>query len=174
MGRVWRQIEQRWPARWEGRAIGYQRWRDKASELLAGYSINAVGFSHYGVIVSSIEKALGFVATLLHTPLPRITAALVQVYEVQVTRFSLEGTELELIAPQGKSFFADYQRIYGEGLHHVSFQVGDVSAALFKLAAKCEVLVDSVPRSGSHGMVAFSAPKILRPLHLELYQSESA
>jgi hypothetical protein len=39
-------------------------------------------------------------------------------------------------------FFADHQQLFGDGLHHVSFQVRDVAAVLYKLAVKGEQLLD--------------------------------
>jgi hypothetical protein len=171
MNTFWRQIQQRWPANWGDSVLEYQFVRTKAAELLKSYSIDTVGFSHYGVIVNSIEQALNEVTVLSKASLPEVTAAWVEAYQVHVARLPLEGVELEFIAPVGRSFFADHQQAFGDGLHHISFQVADVAWAINTLAANGEQLLDPEPRSGSHGKVAFTAPEILSPLRLELFQS---
>lgn len=171
MQTLWDQVERSWPARGGEPAAGYRVLRDRALELLGRCSIPTVGFSHFGVVVGRIEEALSAVAGFTGTALPEVTAAWVEAYQVQVARFPLEGTELELIAPRGESFFAEHQHAFGDGLHHLSVQVLDVSAALERLSAHGVRLIDREPRTGSHGKVAFSAPDVLAPVRLEVFQA---
>jgi len=171
MGKVWNHVERSWPAPRDDPSGGYQAFRDKAGELLAGCSISIVAFNHFGIVVRSIEEALNALSAVSETAIRDVTSAWVGAYRVQVARFAVGATELEFIEPGGESFFAEHQRLHGDGLHHVSFQVMDIAAALRALLANSVRLLDREPRSGSHGMVAFTAPDILSPVHLEVFQA---
>jgi methylmalonyl-CoA/ethylmalonyl-CoA epimerase len=48
----------------------------------------------------------------------------------------------------------------GEGMHHIAYEVGDVAAALERLAAEGVELIDTRPRRGMFGLeVAFVHPE---------------
>jgi len=171
MEKIWNHVERSWPAARGDLSVGYRACREKADELLAGCSIATVAFSHFGVVVRSIGEALSVLSATDETAIVDVPAAWVEAYKVRVARFALGAKELEFIEPGGESFFAEHQRLHGDGLHHVSFQVVNVTSALQRLSAKGVSLVDQEPRVGSHGMVAFTAPGILSPVHLEVFQT---
>ena len=57
----------------------------------------------------------------------------------------------------------------GPGLHHVSFDVADLPAALARARAAGVTLIDETPRAGAHGSrVAFLHPKSLGGVLIEL------
>ena len=59
----------------------------------------------------------------------------------------------------------------GPGLHHVSFAVGDITAALERCREGGVKLIDEMPRAGAHGTrVAFVHPKSLGGVLVELCQ----
>ena len=62
----------------------------------------------------------------------------------------------------------------GEGVHHLSYLVPDVAAAVVELRAEGFEVVDPAPRIGSGGtMVAFVHPKSVRGVLVELVQEGS-
>jgi methylmalonyl-CoA/ethylmalonyl-CoA epimerase len=59
----------------------------------------------------------------------------------------------------------------GEGLHHIAYEVDDLTTTLADLKAKGVHLVDESPRAGGRGqMVAFVHPKSNHGLLVELIQ----
>ena len=60
----------------------------------------------------------------------------------------------------------------GEGLHHIAFEVEDLSATLAQLKARGVRLIDEEPRLGSRGhLVAFVHPRANHGLLVELIQA---
>lgn len=178
MESMWSVIEKKWPL-----AIGVQKITEQKTgaettglavlkqtvhDFLLQNAIRPVSFSHYGFVVKNID------ATCAEMDLPHrcenlsAQKAWVEAYKVHVLRFELAGTELELIEPAGNSFFEDFLKNEGEGLHHVSFQVEKIQACLDALQTNGTELVDAIPRVGSHGKVAFTKPGPIAPLYLEL------
>jgi len=83
------------------------------------------------------------------------------------------GTSMvELIAPIApEAAFAKYLAEKGPGMHHIAYQVADITAALATLKAQGLRLVDEVPRPGLHGtLVAFVHPKATLGTLIELVQ----
>ena len=57
----------------------------------------------------------------------------------------------------------------GEGVHHIAYEVEDVSSALQELKAEGVRLVDEIPRKGAHGKeVAFVHPESSYGVLIEL------
>lgn len=79
---------------------------------------------------------------------------------------------LELLEPRSESHtVAKFLAARGPGLHHVSFEVADLPAALARAKEAGVRLVDEAPRPGAHGSaVAFLHPKSLGGVLIELCQ----
>jgi len=70
-----------------------------------------------------------------------------------------EGASLELCAPAGNESLRRFLDARGPGLHHVCFEVDDLTAALASLKAAGVRLIDEAPRLGARGhWVAFLHP----------------
>ena len=84
------------------------------------------------------------------------------------------GGLLELLEPTtGDSPVARYLDRWGEGLHHVCFEVEDIHQTLAALAARGVRLVDAQPRRGAGGhLVAFIHPASAGGVLLELKQAD--
>jgi methylmalonyl-CoA/ethylmalonyl-CoA epimerase len=76
---------------------------------------------------------------------------------------------LESTAPDGPiGRFVDKR---GEGIHHLSFQVDDLPAALVRCRAAGIELIDEVPRRGAGGRwIAFLNPRSTNGVLIELTQ----
>ena len=81
----------------------------------------------------------------------------------------------ELLEPQRDDHtVAKFLATKGPGLHHVSLEVGDLTAALAAAREAGVRLIDDKPRPGAHGSeVAFLHPKSLGGVLLELCQSRT-
>ena len=81
---------------------------------------------------------------------------------------------LELLEPRSEEHtVARFLEKRGEGLHHVSLEVADVSAALERSRRAGVEAIDARPRDGSHGTrVAFLHPRSLGGVLFELCGKE--
>jgi methylmalonyl-CoA/ethylmalonyl-CoA epimerase len=82
---------------------------------------------------------------------------------------------IQLLTPtRDDSPVAKFLNTKGEGLHHVAYRVADCEAALAKVKASGNRVIDSVPRPGSRGTtVAFVHPKSSFGTLIELVQVAS-
>ncbi|HEX6475180.1 MAG TPA: VOC family protein [Candidatus Limnocylindria bacterium] len=75
---------------------------------------------------------------------------------------------VEPVDPDGG--VARYLESHGEGLHHVCLVSDDLPADLAALATAEAELIDSQPRPGAHGQVAFIHPRTLNGVLWELLE----
>ncbi|HTM57072.1 MAG TPA: methylmalonyl-CoA epimerase [Candidatus Udaeobacter sp.] len=77
---------------------------------------------------------------------------------------------LELLEPRNADHtVAKFLATRGPGLHHVSFEVPDLTATLERVRAAGARLIDETPRAGAHGSrVAFLHPKSFGGVLIEL------
>ena len=79
------------------------------------------------------------------------------------------AARIELIQPiDDESGVARFLAARGEGVHHVCFLTDDLPKQLEHLAAAEAELIDSEPRPGAHGTVAFVHPRSLNGVLWEL------
>jgi methylmalonyl-CoA/ethylmalonyl-CoA epimerase len=92
---------------------------------------------------------------------------------LRVVFVRLGPVTFELLEPRSPEHtVARFLEKRGEGLHHVSLEVGDLEQALAGARASGVKLIDETPRSGAHGTrVAFLHPKSLGGVLLELCQA---
>ncbi len=83
-----------------------------------------------------------------------------------------DHTAVELIQPVDRTgSVARFLEKRGPGLHHVAYEVPDITAALAELAAGGARLIDTVPRRGLGGhMIAFIHPAATGGILTELVQ----
>ena len=170
LGTIWGRLESCWPVVIGGEHLGLAVLRQRMQDFLAQKSLAVQGFSHFGVVVSNLDASLASLTELTGWKPQEARRDWVEAYQVYVVRSELEGTELELVTPAGESFFAEFLRDHGEGLHHLSFRVADIDKCLAILKASGVDLIDEKACSGSHGKVGFLKPGQFDPLYLELCQ----
>jgi methylmalonyl-CoA/ethylmalonyl-CoA epimerase len=79
------------------------------------------------------------------------------------------AARLELVEPiDDGSGVARFLAARGEGIHHVCFLADDLPRELEHLAAHEAELIDTEPRPGAHGTVAFVHPRTLNGVLWEL------
>lgn len=82
------------------------------------------------------------------------------------------GTLLELLAPAtADGPLARFLQTRGEGLHHLGFEVADLSRALADAVSKGQRAVEDRPRQGTRGrLIAFLHPAASHGVLVELVQ----
>ena len=94
--------------------------------------------------------------------------------KVKAALVKIGGTQLEFIQPtDDASGVARFVERRGEGVHHICFEVDDLSATLERLDAQGVQLIDKAPRQGASGMIAFIHPRATRGVLIELVDSRS-
>ena len=114
---------------------------------------------HIGIAVNDLDAAV----QLYGGPFDMAEQHRETVEEQGVEAILLEVGEghIELIKPLSEdSGVAKFIARYGEGMHHVAYQVDDIDAALEKVREAGLRLIDEKPRTGIRGSrVAFLHPK---------------
>jgi methylmalonyl-CoA epimerase len=134
-------------------------------------TIHRVGRVHHvAVVVGEMTSALGFYRDVLGlapgpvVPIPadRVRIAFLQVGDVRI----------ELVEPtDATTGVARFLASRGEGFHHVCLEVPDISATLTRLAVEGVELIDTTPRPGAEGPVAFLHPRSCHGLLVELIEA---
>jgi len=90
--------------------------------------------------------------------------------KLRIVKIRLDGVVLELLEPlAGEDVVSRFLSSRGEGIHHLCFQVGNLTAALRELQARGYQAVWDVPRRGSGGAwVSFLRPKQTGGVLIEL------
>ena len=122
---------------------------------------------HVGIAVKSLSQAYGFWRDTMGLPLVR--EATVKEQGVRAALLAAGDSEIELLEPLGAETpigrFLDKR---GEGLHHVCFKTADVAGDLSALQSKSVALLDTAPRDGLAGRIAFLHPKATAGILYEL------
>ena len=133
--------------------------------------VSALGIHHVGVAVCDLELARARYERLFGA---RVEAR-ERVEEQGVEALALllgEHGRVELLAPLGEDTpVGRFIARRGEGMHHLAFGVEDLPAALAQLHASGATLIDSRPRSGIYGAVAFVHHSSLGGVLSELVQA---
>jgi methylmalonyl-CoA/ethylmalonyl-CoA epimerase len=122
---------------------------------------------HVGIVVTRLAEAYRFYRDVLGLPL--VKEAAVPSQGVRAALLAAGDSEIELLEPTDSSTgVARFLAKRGEGLHHVCFETPDVGAMLAALAAQRVELLDTVPREGLAGRIAFLHPRACSGVLVEL------
>jgi methylmalonyl-CoA epimerase len=119
------------------------------------------GLAHVGIAVRSLDEAIPrWTKSLGFRHVDTIT---LDSMGLKIAFLEAGGTEIELLEPiRPDSAISKFLEKRGEGIHHLSFHVRDMEAALARAAAAGLELIDRTPREGSHGTkIAFVHPRSL-------------
>jgi methylmalonyl-CoA/ethylmalonyl-CoA epimerase len=122
------------------------------------------------IVVRDLEAALGFYRDELHLPLDVVLP--MDTDGVRIAFLPVGESNIELVEPTttdtGVARFLDSR---GEGFHHVCFEVDDIAAELARMAGAGIELIDSAPRRGAEGPVAFIHPRSCHGVLVELIEA---
>ena len=125
---------------------------------------------HVAIVVESIEDALVFhrdrlgleLETIMEIPSDRVRIAFLGVGESKV----------ELVQPTDDSTgVARFLASKGEGFHHVCYEVDNLAESLLRLEIDGVELIDTSPRRGAEGPVAFIHPRSAHGVLVELIEA---
>lgn len=141
-----------------------------AHAALPAHVRNVGRVHHVAVVVREMDAALGFYRdTLGLAPGPVVP---IPADRVNIAFLPVGGVKVELVEPTDTTTgVARFLEARGEGFHHVCFEVADISATLARLAVNGVELIDSTPRPGAEGPVAFLHPRSCHGVLVELIEA---
>jgi methylmalonyl-CoA epimerase len=126
---------------------------------------------HVAIVVRSIDSALTFYRDLLGLDLETVMD--IPSDRVRIAFLDVGGSKIELVEPtDDKTGVARFLDKSGEGFHHVCFEVGDLTEELTRLGIEGVELIDSAPRRGAEGPVAFIHPRSCHGVLVELIEAQ--
>ena len=125
---------------------------------------------HVAVIVRSLDDALPLYRDVLGLPLETIMD--IPSDHVRIAFLGVGESKVELVEPtDGTTGVARFLAKQGEGFHHVCFEVVNLAAELTRLGIDGVELIDSAPRKGAEGPVAFLHPRSCHGVLVELIEA---
>ena len=133
-------------------------------------AIDSLGRVHHvALIVRSIDDALALWRDALHLELETVMD--IPDDRVRIAFLGVGESKIELVEPTddstGVARFLDNK---GEGFHHVCFEVANLAETLLRLEIDGIELIDSSPRRGAEGPVAFLHPRSCHGVLVELIE----
>jgi len=125
---------------------------------------------HVALIVASIEDALRFWRDTLGLALETIMD--IEQDHVRIAFLAVGETKVELVQPTDETTgVARFLASKGEGFHHVCFEVPNLAETLLHLEIDGLELIDTAPRRGAEGPVAFIHPRSCHGVLVELIEA---
>jgi methylmalonyl-CoA epimerase len=125
---------------------------------------------HVALIVRSIDDALGFWRDLLGLELETVMD--IPSDRVRIAFLAVGESKVELLEPTDETTgVARFLAAKGEGFHHVCFEVANLAETLLRLEIDGLELIDSAPRRGAEGPVAFIHPRSCHGVLVELIEA---
>jgi methylmalonyl-CoA/ethylmalonyl-CoA epimerase len=125
---------------------------------------------HVALVVRSIDDALGLWRDMLGLELDTVMD--IAADRVRIAFLEVGESRVELVEPTDDTTgVARFLASKGEGFHHVCFEVANLSEALIRLELDGLELIDTVPRRGAEGPVAFIHPRSCHGVLVELIEA---
>jgi methylmalonyl-CoA/ethylmalonyl-CoA epimerase len=125
---------------------------------------------HVAVIVASLDPALAFWRDALGLELEVVQE--IAHDRVRIAFLPIGESKIELVEPTDDSTgVARFLAKSGEGFHHVCFEVANLAETLLRLEIDGIELIDTAPRKGAEGPVAFLHPRSCHGVLVELIEA---
>jgi methylmalonyl-CoA epimerase len=125
---------------------------------------------HVALVVADLEQSLGFWRDMLGLPVELVLP--IEADRVTIAFLPVGESKVELVMPTDDTTgVARFLAAKGEGFHHVCFEVANLSETLMRLEMDGIELIDSVPRKGGEGPVAFLHPRSCHGVLVELIEA---
>ena len=124
---------------------------------------------HVALVVRSLESSLVLWRDLLGLPLETVQD--IPTDGVRIAFLGIGPSKVELVEPTDSSTgVSRFLASKGEGFHHVCIEVENLSEELTRLGIDGVELIDSAPRRGAEGPVAFLHPRSCGGVLVELIE----
>ena len=125
---------------------------------------------HVAIVVTSLEDAVVFHRDVLGLRLESIMD--VPTDRVRIAFLAVGESRVELVQPTDDSTgVARFLASKGEGFHHVCYEVENLAETLLRLEIDGVELIDTAPRRGAEGPVAFIHPRAGHGVLVELIEA---
>ena len=125
---------------------------------------------HIAVVVRDLSASLAFYRDILGLELE--VAQEMAADRVRIAFLPIGGSKLELVEPTDTTTgVARFLAAKGEGFHHFCLEVANLSESLTRLAIDGIELIDTAPRKGAEGPVAFLHPRSCGGVLVELIEA---
>ena len=125
---------------------------------------------HVAIVVRSIDGSLTLWRDLLGLDLEAVMD--IPTDHVRIAFLGVGESKVELVEPTDDSTgVARFLESRGEGFHHVCFEVDNLAEALIRLELDGLELLDTAPRRGAEGPVAFIHPRSCQGVLVELIEA---
>ena len=125
---------------------------------------------HIGIAVKDLNVSVPLYEKLLNTTCYKTET--VHSENVNTAFFKIADTKIELIESTGAGgVIGRFIEKKGEGLHHIAFEVEDISAEIKRLKAEGFILINEEPKKGADNkLVCFIHPRSANGVLIELCQ----
>jgi methylmalonyl-CoA/ethylmalonyl-CoA epimerase len=125
---------------------------------------------HVALVVRSVDASLALWRDLLGLELEAVME--IPNDRVRIAFFGVGESKVELVEPTDDSTgVARFLASKGEGFHHICFEVDNLAEALIRLELDGLELIDTAPRHGAEGPVAFIHPRSCQGVLVELIEA---
>ena len=125
---------------------------------------------HVAIVVRSIDTSLSLWRDLLGLELEEVMDIVPD--HVRIAFLGVGESKVELVEPTDDTTgVARFLESKGEGFHHVCFEVDNLAEALIRLELDGLELIDTAPRHGAEGPVAFIHPRSCQGVLVELIEA---
>ena len=129
-----------------------------------------IKINHIAVVVNNIDDSLRFWQDALGLPMGKVQE--VPQEAVQIAFLEAGDSHIELVSPTTEdSGIAKYLAKKGQGMHHICFEVEDISLALNQMREKNIELINEEARERDGRKYAFIHPKSTGGVLVELYET---
>jgi methylmalonyl-CoA epimerase len=125
---------------------------------------------HVAVVVRDLPASLAFYREILGLELEVVQEMAHD--RVRIAFLPVGASKIELVEPTDTTTgVARFLATKGEGFHHVCLEVANLAESLTRLAIDGIELIDSAPRKGAEGPVAFLHPRSCGGVLVELIEA---
>jgi methylmalonyl-CoA/ethylmalonyl-CoA epimerase len=124
---------------------------------------------HVALIVRDLDEALGFWRDTVGLPVELVLP--IETDRVTIAFLPVGESKVELVVPTDDTTgVARFLATKGEGFHHVCFEVENLAETLTRLELDGLEMIDTAPRKGAEGPVAFIHPRSCHGVLVELIE----
>jgi methylmalonyl-CoA epimerase len=125
---------------------------------------------HVALVVADLDRTLRFWRDTLGLPVELVLP--IETDRVTIAFLPVGESKIELVMPTDDTTgVARFLANKGEGFHHVCFEVGNLAETLLRLEVDGIELIDTAPRKGAEGPVAFLHPRSCHGVLVELIEA---